>query len=133
MTQQILNLINKLHYTSSKFHMFHWNVRGKDFLSYHEFFEEAYKELLEQKDSLAEYLRFQGEAVVMDFKTIAESFNGFEVPKDAEAMLEIALKDYTNILQDCEKLEKDQILDAITSDILMQVSKRVYFIKSILN
>lgn len=133
MKANILKLINKLHFVSSKLHMFHWNVVGKDFLSYHEFFEESYKELLEQKDKLAEYLRFTDEKAIINFSEIANMFADFTLPAKAELMLKDALTDYTSLLKDYEELVTDPVLEAIVSDILQEIEKKIYFIKSILH
>jgi starvation-inducible DNA-binding protein len=132
MEKNILKLISKLHFISSKLHMFHWNVVGKDFLSYHEFFEEAYKELLEQKDKIAEYLRFSSKKAEINFEDVLQMSKGFKIPKNAEDMLKDALKDYNSLLKDYEDLKKDPILDAIVSDILQEIEKKIYFIQSIL-
>ena len=132
MKANILKLINKLHFVSSKLHMFHWNVIGKDFLSYHEFFEESYKELLEQKDKLAEYLRFTDEKAVINFSEIERMSADFTLPEKAEGMLKDALKDYKSLLKDYEELVMDPVLEAIVSDILQEIEKKIYFIQSIL-
>ena len=133
METNIVNLINKLHFFSSKLHMFHWNVTGKDFLSYHEFFEESYKELLEQKDQMAEYLRFSEKKAVIDFVQINELAEGFKIPETAEEMLSDALIDYKNLLDDYQSLVHEPVLEAIVSDILKELEKKIYFIQSILN
>lgn len=38
-------------------HIYHWNVVGPQFIRFHEFFEEQYRELFEAVDELAERLR----------------------------------------------------------------------------
>lgn len=128
----ILKLINKLHFVSSKLHMFHWNVHGKDFLSYHKFFEEAYAELLEQKDVLAEYLRVSKTKVIIDFEDVAKQSKTFNIPVKAEDMLEDALKSYKALLKDFESIKPDAVLEAIISEILPKLNKKIYFIQSIL-
>jgi starvation-inducible DNA-binding protein len=44
-----------------KTQMFHWNVEGSDFPQYHEFFADAYSDFYEQNDTIAEYIRIQGQ------------------------------------------------------------------------
>jgi starvation-inducible DNA-binding protein len=44
-----------------KTQMFHWNVEGSDFPQYHEFFADAYADFYAQNDTLAEYIRIQGQ------------------------------------------------------------------------
>lgn len=132
MSKAILTLINKLHFVSSKMHMFHWNVHGKDFLSYHAFFEEAYKELLEQKDALAEYLRVSKVKIVIDFNEVANHAKTFNIPAKADDMLTEALHDYKSLLKDYESIKPDAVLEAIISEILPEINKKIYMMQSIL-
>lgn len=44
-----------------KTQMFHWNIEGSNFPQYHEFFGEVYQDLYAQNDTLAEYIRIQGQ------------------------------------------------------------------------
>jgi len=44
-----------------KTQMFHWNVEGSDFPQYHEFLGDAYADFYAQNDTLAEYIRIQGQ------------------------------------------------------------------------
>ena len=132
MTKEITKLINKLHFLSAKFHMFHWNVHGKDFLSYHALFEESYKQMIEQKDMLAEYLRMNKVKIIIDFAEVAALSKSFKLPLKAEGMLEEALSDYKSILKDYEAIKTDKVLESIISIILPEISKKIYLIESIL-
>lgn len=40
-----------------KAHKYHWNVRGKDFIQYHNYLESLYRELFEATDDIAEHIR----------------------------------------------------------------------------
>ena len=51
---------------------YHWNVTGKDFPQYHDFFGELYEQYEDQIDILAEYIRIQGESVPYSIKEIYE-------------------------------------------------------------
>lgn len=44
-----------------KTHQFHWNVEGKNFTEYHEFWSTIYQDLFAQSDVLAEFIRQEGE------------------------------------------------------------------------
>jgi starvation-inducible DNA-binding protein len=50
---------------------FHWNVKGKDFHQYHDFFRVIYEEVFESIDGLAEYLRILGHDGPMSLQEIA--------------------------------------------------------------
>ena len=132
MSKEVTKLINKLHFLSAKFHMFHWNVHGKDFLSYHALFEASYKQLIDQKDMMAEYLRVNKTVVVLDFTEISAMAKSFKMPSKAEDMLKEALADYKSLLKDYEKIKPDKVLEALISEILPEVSKKIYLIESIL-
>lgn len=132
MEKNIITIINKLQLASIKIQMFHWNVVGKDFLSYHEFFDDAYKELSGHKDTMAEFLRYKKELALIDFEWIAKTGKGFKLPKDAKGMLAEMLEDYKEIEKDFVSLEKDEVLDAIVSAILPDLEKRIFFTQSIL-
>lgn len=133
MEKSLQDLINKLHTYSTKLHMFHWNVTGRDFLSFHAFFEEAYSELTEQKDTIAEYLRFKGFTPMIELDKASSFAKDFKMPEKAEGMFEIALKDFKDLLNSYESLKPDKILEAVISEILPKLEKRIYFMSSILN
>lgn len=40
-----------------KCHNFHWNVEGPDFVQYHKFLDDLYKEVWEAVDAVAEHIR----------------------------------------------------------------------------
>ena len=44
-----------------KTHMFHWNVESPSFAEYHGFWSDVYEDLHDQTDTLAEYIRQEGE------------------------------------------------------------------------
>jgi starvation-inducible DNA-binding protein len=131
--KQILGLINKLHFVSAKFHIFHWNVKGIDFIPLHMFFESAYKEIIEQKDRLAEYFRLNNKKAVIDFNEVANLAKEFTVGDDVKEMLANALSEYKIILEMYNKLERDTLLDEVISDAVKAMSKRMYFIQSTLS
>lgn len=41
-------------------HIFHWNVEGADFFTYHKMFEDIYQDVYDSIDPLAEHLRAVG-------------------------------------------------------------------------
>jgi starvation-inducible DNA-binding protein len=133
----ISKLINKLHFVSSKLHMFHWNVKGPNFISYHEFLEEGYKQIIEQKDKIAEYLKFKNinQNVLIDFNEVAKLNQNFTIPKKAEEIMQETLNEYKSLLQDYSNIleEADKILEAIISEAEMDIQKQIYILQSILS
>lgn len=55
-----------------KAQMFHWNIEGKNFPQYHDFFADVYTDLYEQNDKLAEYIRIQDEYAPGSLKVYSE-------------------------------------------------------------
>lgn len=131
--KQISTLINKLHFVSAKFHMFHWNVTGIDFIPLHMFFESAYTEVIEQKDRLAEYFRLTNRKAIINFEEVASLAKGFTVPENVKDMLANALAEYKEFMELYSKLERDIMLDEVISDAVKAMSKRMYFINSTLS
>jgi DNA-binding ferritin-like protein len=132
MSHGLQQLINQIYFFESKLLMYHWNVTGKDFLSYHKILEESYKEMAEHKDLLAEHLRYERVGVVLDFNSVSQMGANFTLPGTASEMLQDALSGYKSLISEYDKLEKDIVLDAIVSDIVKELEKRVYFMQSIL-
>lgn len=132
MSKGLQPLINRIYFFESKLLMYHWNVTGMDFLSYHKFFEEAYKEMAEHKDYLAEHLRYEKTSVIIDYSSLSKLAERFSLPSRANEMLKDALSEYNFLIAEYNKLEKDMMLDAIISDIVKELEKRVYILQSIL-
>lgn len=56
-------------------HQFHWNVKGQDFIQYHNFLEELYTEILEEVDGIAEQIRISGKAAPISLISLIEMSN----------------------------------------------------------
>jgi starvation-inducible DNA-binding protein len=56
-------------------HQFHWNVKGQDFIQYHEFLESLYKEVHEEVDGIAEQIRINGKAAPISLISLIELSN----------------------------------------------------------
>jgi starvation-inducible DNA-binding protein len=132
MEKKLSLFVNKLQLTSMKIQMFHWNVTGKDFLSYHAFFDEAYKELSSFKDSIAEFLRYKKLPAILDFNEIAKLSKGFKLPSNAFEMLKETLALYKELEKDLLSMEKGGALEVITSEMLAKINKKIFFVQSII-
>lgn len=132
MEKKLSLFVNKLQLISMKIQMFHWNVTGKDFLSYHAFFDEAYTELSSFKDSIAEFLRYKKIPAILDFNEIATLSKGFKLPSSALEMLKETLTLYKALEKDLLSMEKDVMLEIIISEILPTINKKIFFVQSII-
>lgn len=71
-TKQLLQMQADAHHLWVKFHNYHWNVKGLQFFSIHEYTEKAYEEMAELFDSCAERVLQLGEKSYH----LPKSFNG---------------------------------------------------------
>jgi starvation-inducible DNA-binding protein len=119
--------------------IFHWNVTGSHFLSYHELFDKQAGEITETIDAIAERIRALGERVKA---TLAESVKSSSLKEQdklevlAEDMIKELLKDHEEIIRAIRKnLSKvvkhgdDGTADFLTS-IMEEHEKTTFFLRS---
>jgi starvation-inducible DNA-binding protein len=109
-----------------KAHNFHWNVEGINFVQYHDFFGDLYKELHSSVDQIAEELRkldSYAPGSLKRFQEITEIEDELNIPTSIE-MVEKLLSDnqkLINTLSICFKLadqfDKQGLADFIASRI----------------
>ncbi|HHV38628.1 MAG TPA: DNA starvation/stationary phase protection protein [Tepidimicrobium sp.] len=124
-----------------KLHNIHWNVVGENFLKIHDFTEEAYDQLFEDYDAVAELLKTKD---VMPLSTMAEYLEKASVKEvapadftmkeslemmkeDMEIMRELA----TNIRNTADE-EGDFETVAMFEDYVAYYSKNLWFIDAML-
>jgi len=128
-TQQLIDLVNKqvanwtVLYT--KLHNFHWYVKGPNFFTLHEKFEELYTEAAVHIDELAERLLALGGSPVatlkesLEFSSIQEVVN----EKNANEMVQATVQDFTTLTEELkqgmELAEKSG--DETTGDMLLSI------------
>lgn len=56
-------------------HSFHWNVKGQDFIQYHNFLQELYTEVHGEVDGIAEQIRANGKAAPTSLISLIEMSN----------------------------------------------------------
>lgn len=109
-TKQLLQLQADAHGLWVKFHNYHWNVKGLQFFSIHEYTEKAYDEMAELFDNCAErVLQLKGKAIV-NTETLAKSAKSPKVTKEcftATEVIELIKKDYEYLLNEFKKLNKE--------------------------
>lgn len=120
--------------------LFHWNVTGPNFISYHELFDKQAEEIEEFIDAIAERIRTLGEKVESTLAhTIKESHLKEDDGKSLPAldMIKALLKDHEEIIRYIReslegKLEKTN--DEGTADFLTGImeghEKTTYFLRS---
>lgn len=93
---QALKIVLANHYAYSlKAQNFHWNVEGRDFKQYHDFFEEIYSEVYGAIDIIAERIRTIGAYAPGSFRRYADLSqieDQVEIP-NAQDMLQKLLGD----------------------------------------
>ena len=121
---------------------FHWNVTGKSFYEYHEFFEQLYTELAEKIDEIAEEVRTLGHFSIGSMKDFLELSRLLEskqhATKDALKMIEELKDDHETIVkqtkQDIAKAEEFDM--ATTADFLVDIvryhEKRAWMLRAYL-
>lgn len=109
-TKQLLQLQADAHSLWVKFHNYHWNVKGLQFFSIHEYTEKAYDEMAELFDDCAErVLQLKGKAIV-DEETLTKTSKISKIAKDcftATEVIELIKKDYEYLLSEFKKLDKE--------------------------
>ncbi|WP_258107835.1 Dps family protein [Campylobacter lari] len=119
-TKQLLQLQADAHSLWIKFHNYHWNVKGLQFFSIHEYTEKAYEEMAELFDDCAERALQLGEKAIVCSKTLLENAKAPKVQKDCFTpveVLELIREDYKYLLDEFKKLneEAEKASDATTA------------------
>lgn len=84
-----------------KTHSFHWNVKGPNFKSLHDLFEEQYTEIWQATDEIAERIRALGEHAPNNYEEMAKiaSIKPAGQTPDAEGMVQILAEDNRAIVK----------------------------------
>ncbi|EAI4298426.1 DNA starvation/stationary phase protection protein [Campylobacter lari] len=109
-TKQLLQLQADAHHLWVKFHNYHWNVKGLQFFSIHEYTEKAYEEMAELFDDCAERVLQLGEKAIVCSKTLLESAKAPKAQKDCFTpveVLELIREDYKYLLGEFKKLNEE--------------------------
>ncbi|APT50653.1 MULTISPECIES: Dps family protein [Bacillus] len=133
MSEKLLNVVNKqvadwtVLYV--KLHNYHWYVKGKDFFTLHEKFEELYTETATYIDDLAERMLALNGQPVATMKECLEisSIQEAEGNESAEQMVKNLYDDFSNI---AEELKQGMDLaaevgDETTGDMLLAIHQSI--------
>ncbi|WP_170000884.1 DNA starvation/stationary phase protection protein [Campylobacter sp. RM16189] len=137
--QQLNQIQADAHALFIKFHDYHWNVKGIQFFSIHEYTEKAYNELAELFDEVAERaIQLGGKAI-----TKPEELNKLShikpAGKDSYTPIEVLkgiLAEYEHLLAELKKLaevaEDDSTTVAIAEDNIAKYEKAIWMLNATL-
>ncbi|KAB3535567.1 DNA starvation/stationary phase protection protein [Bacillus safensis] len=133
MSEQLLNVVNKqvadwtVLYV--KLHNYHWYVKGKDFFTLHEKFEELYTETATYIDDLAERMLALNGQPVATMKECLEisSIQEAEGNESAEQMVKNLYDDFSNIAEELKKGMElaAEVGDETTGDMLLAIHQSI--------
>lgn len=123
------------------FHDYHWNVKGLQFFSIHEYTEKEYNELAELFDEMAERAIQLGGKAITKADELLKVAKAPVVSKDSYTPVEVieALKDaFVYLLAEFKKLEEiaesagDNTTVAIAQENYASLEKKIWMIKATL-
>ncbi|KQU09273.1 Dps family protein [Bacillus sp. FSL W7-1034] len=133
MSEKLLNVVNKqvadwtVLYV--KLHNYHWYVKGKDFFTLHEKFEELYTETATYIDDLAERMLALNGQPVATMKECLEisSIQEAEGNESAEQMVKNLYDDFSNIAEELKKGMElaAEVGDETTGDMLLAIHQSI--------
>lgn len=133
MSEQLLNVVNKqvadwtVLYV--KLHNYHWYVKGKDFFTLHEKFEELYTETATYIDDLAERMLALNGQPVATMKECLEisSIQEAEGKESAEQMVKNLYDDFSNIAEELKQGMElvAEVGDETTGDMLLAIHQSI--------
>lgn len=137
--QQLNQIQADAHALFIKFHDYHWNVKGIQFFSTHEYTEKAYDELAEIFDEVAERaIQLGGKAITCPEKLMKLSCIKHE-SKDSYTPSEVlkgVLADYKHLLGEFKRLaevaEGDSTTVAIAEDNIAKYEKAIWMLEATL-
>lgn len=108
-----------------KLHNYHWYVKGEQFFTLHEKFEELYNEAAEHLDELAERLLALGGQPVATMKACLEtaSVNEASSNESAAEMVRAVVSDFAMVMGELKEgmSVAESAHDDITSDMLLAI------------
>ena len=139
--QQLSQLQADAHSLWIKFHNYHWNVKGLQFQAVHKYTEDAYEDMAELFDDVAErILQLKGKALVCP-KALVEASKAPKVEKDnfsTSEVLELIREDYKYLLKEFKKLDEesekegDTTSKTLAQDKIAELEKAIWMLDSTL-
>lgn len=145
MSKQLTDIVNKQIANWSvlyiKLHNYHWYVKGPQFFTLHEKFEQLYNEAALHIDELAERLLALGEAPIATMKECLEQSSVKEATgqETAEQMVATIVSDFETMIGELKEGMQvaEEVGDETTGDMLLGIhqslEKHVWMLKSFLD
>lgn len=145
MSKQLTDIVNKQIANWSvlyiKLHNYHWYVKGPQFFTLHEKFEQLYNEAALHIDELAERLLALGGAPVATMKECLEQSSVKEATgqETAEQMVATIVSDFETMIRELKEGMQvaEEVGDETTGDMLLGIhqslEKHVWMLKSFLD
>ncbi len=139
--KQANQVLVNLQVVYQNFRTLHWLVKGADFFVMHKYFEDAYNEVADQVDEVAERILMLGGIPIHQLRDYVEQStiaSVVEVPKGKES-LKIAADNYEQLLTAYREIVKiaaeneDEGTVAMFSDFIGSTEKQLWMINSTLN
>jgi len=120
---------------------FHWNVRGMQFHSLHQFLEELYEKEFEHVDELAERVRAVGDSPLGSLRDFLEHASlpekKAEPPDDPRAMIERLAEGHEHVIgklregiRACRDQVDDPASENLLTDLLQEHEKTLWMLKT---
>lgn len=122
-----------------KLHNFHWNVKGMDFHPIHKATEEAYENITDLMDDVAERILQLGEKPLVTLKSVLEVAKIKEesaVSFDSKTIIKAILADYEYLLKNFKTLsdEADRANDkgtvSLADEHIASLEKSIWMLKA---
>lgn len=144
--EDILNNLNTflsdLNVFYRKLQNYHWNIKGKDFFTFHAKLEEYYDEINEQIDEIAEHiLSLNGEPYgkLQDYLNITKIKEAENEKVDSTVILNEIIKDYSTLLSDAKNIKNlaetnsENKTSALMDDFIEDYTKKLWMLKQCAN
>lgn len=120
---------------------YHWNVRGMQFHSLHEFLEKLYEKGFERIDGLAERVRAVGDSPIATLRGFVEKAGLQETPpeppEDPRAMIERLAEGHQHVIgelrkaiRSCRDEVDDPASENLLTDLLQEHEKTVWMLQT---
>lgn len=105
---------------------YHWNVKGREFVSLHALFEEIYQKLHKNGDVIAERIRVLGFITPGRYKDFLElSFISEDenLPSSSDNMVSNLIKDNEMMVKECRKIidVTSKAFDEVSTDLIVSI------------
>ena len=137
--KQLLQLQADAHSLWIKFHNYHWNVKGLQFFSVHEYTEKAYEEMADLFDDSAERILQLNEKALTNPEELIKHSKIKHLKENSFTPIEVLnhiREDYKYLLEEFKKLDKlanendDSTTSMFAQDNIAKYEKAIWMLNS---